>query len=475
MPTYRAGVAAFQRAIVDDPPAIFLAWSERARAVSTRFDVPVEPGRDILSTLRSGGRRRSPGRRLALSMAEVRVSAHRRRFALILALAAVVPLVAYGVVSLLSLQRGTRDSVVAGNLNVAARAAEEIRRYVSGHAEILKALGADLQDTGLEPWQQDRILKNYVLQFREFRELTLFDEAPRRRHEPRRHAARVDPGRRAVTLDGVAMSPIRVDDDQLPTSVFAVSLTPPESTGRLAGRRVQPRRNVADGRPHPHRPARLRAGRRARRHADRARRSRQEGAGRAGGDIPDIRSSARAGDRRGWQYPDEAGTELLAVGAPIEPLGWTVIVEQPTSEAYANAPRLQRQLSSPSPSRCCVMIAVGLVFGRRFIAPIFALQRATQAVAAGQLETRVHIDAATSSAISAQRSTRWPTGWSSCRKTSSGRSGRRCSAGSPPASSTTCRIRSRTSATAPGCCCATTSTPSRARCSSGPSSASSRR
>jgi ABC-type transport system substrate-binding protein len=49
---YKAGVAAFQRAIVDDPPAIFLAWSERARAVSTRFEVPVEPGRDVLSTLR---------------------------------------------------------------------------------------------------------------------------------------------------------------------------------------------------------------------------------------------------------------------------------------------------------------------------------------------------------------------------------------------------------------------------------------
>jgi peptide/nickel transport system substrate-binding protein len=49
---YRAGVAAFQREIVNDPPAIFLAWSQRARAVSTRFQVPVEPGRDILSTLR---------------------------------------------------------------------------------------------------------------------------------------------------------------------------------------------------------------------------------------------------------------------------------------------------------------------------------------------------------------------------------------------------------------------------------------
>jgi peptide/nickel transport system substrate-binding protein len=49
---YRAGVAAFQHAIVDDPPAIFLAWSQRARAVSRRFEVPVEPGRDVLGTLR---------------------------------------------------------------------------------------------------------------------------------------------------------------------------------------------------------------------------------------------------------------------------------------------------------------------------------------------------------------------------------------------------------------------------------------
>jgi len=49
---YRAAVAEFQQAISDDPPAIFLAWSERSRAVSTRFDVQPEPGRDVLATLR---------------------------------------------------------------------------------------------------------------------------------------------------------------------------------------------------------------------------------------------------------------------------------------------------------------------------------------------------------------------------------------------------------------------------------------
>jgi hypothetical protein len=50
---YRAGVAAFQRAVFDNPPGIFLAWSERTRAVSRRFDVAAELGRDILTTLRS--------------------------------------------------------------------------------------------------------------------------------------------------------------------------------------------------------------------------------------------------------------------------------------------------------------------------------------------------------------------------------------------------------------------------------------
>jgi peptide/nickel transport system substrate-binding protein len=46
-------VAALQQTVAEDPPAIFLAWMERARAVSKRFTVPPgEPGRDILSNLR---------------------------------------------------------------------------------------------------------------------------------------------------------------------------------------------------------------------------------------------------------------------------------------------------------------------------------------------------------------------------------------------------------------------------------------
>ena len=50
---YRAGVSAYQRAITDEPPALFIAWSERARAVSRRFFVPPpEKNGDVLNSIR---------------------------------------------------------------------------------------------------------------------------------------------------------------------------------------------------------------------------------------------------------------------------------------------------------------------------------------------------------------------------------------------------------------------------------------
>ena len=46
-------VGALQQAFVDDPPGIFIGWSERLRAVSKRFAVPTPaPGRDVLSSVR---------------------------------------------------------------------------------------------------------------------------------------------------------------------------------------------------------------------------------------------------------------------------------------------------------------------------------------------------------------------------------------------------------------------------------------
>lgn len=313
------------------------------------------------------------------------------RFVLLLAGAAVVPLLAYGFVSLFSLQRGTRETVIVGNQNVAGRAAEEISRYVSSHAEILKALGADLQDTELQAWQQDRIVKNYILQFREFREITLFDETGGTVATSRVGPTRLRiPADSTVSVSGALMTPVQLDEDQLPTTMFAVRLRRLNlPAGWLVGQiSLEEMWRMVD---------RIRIGNRGHAMVVSA-----DGTLMAHGD-PDEKPLVAQKQSESqhpllqpsappWvEYTPRSGRPLLSVAAPIPTLGWTVMVEQPIDEAFATALALQRQLTVAITLALLTMVAVGLVFGRRFIAPIFALKFATQQVAQGRLETRVDI------------------------------------------------------------------------------------
>jgi signal transduction histidine kinase len=318
------------------------------------------------------------------------------RFALILAVAAVLPLVSYGVVSIFSLQSATRESVVDGNLNVATRAAEEIRRYVMSHADILKALAAQMQDTGLDRSQQQQVLRNYVLQFNEFRELTLFEEGGGLVASSRVGPPRVTiPRDVALAVDGISMSPIRVDDDLLPTTEFAVHLTRlNKPAGWLVGEfSLEEMWRMVD---------RIRIGSRGFAlvvapdgtliaHGDPDKKTLVAQSEKMS-DHPLIRPLAAGEQPLEWQeYDVTGGDRQLAVAARIASLDWIVVVEQPTQEAYANAFSLRRQLIVAISVALLVMILVGWLFGRRFIAPIFTLQRGTQAIARGDLETRVSI------------------------------------------------------------------------------------
>jgi signal transduction histidine kinase len=318
------------------------------------------------------------------------------RFALLVGAAAVVPLLGYGAVSLLSLQRGTRDSIVTGNVNVATRAAEEIRRYVVSNAALLKALAADLQNTGLEHRQQDQILKNYVLEFREFREITLFDESGAPIVSSRVGTPRIAiPKDAPLTIDGVKMSPIRVDEDLLPTSTFVIQLTRlSQPAGWLAGEfsleemwRMVDRIRIGE-----HGYAMVIApGGELIAHGDPDKKAlvaqmRNMTAHPLVAAIRNKRDDAPAS----LEYADE-GRDNLGVAAKIPSLGWTVAVEQPTSEAYANAAQLERQLRIAILMALLVMVVVGYLFGRSFINPILTLKRATHDLAAGRLSTRVEI------------------------------------------------------------------------------------
>ena len=321
-----------------------------------------------------------------------KISTH---FALLMAAAAVMPLLGYGAVSMYSLRTGAQETVVQGNLNVARQVSEQISLYVTGSVKILKAVAADLQQTGLAPWQKDRILKNYVLEFPEFKELTLIDENGRPTITSRLgKPSVVVPGSAVTRIDDVLISKFSVDSDLLPTADLAIRLNDIESTGWLVGRlNLEELWRMVD---------RIRVG-------SNGYASVVTGEGQllAHGD-PDQKSRVARGDKMtghplinllnlqksehiaSAEYSDERGS-FLGVAASIPLLDWTVIVEQPQSEAFAIPIALQRQLEIAIALALLAMLAVGYFWGRSFINPILALTRGTRELAAGNLSERVKV------------------------------------------------------------------------------------
>jgi signal transduction histidine kinase len=315
------------------------------------------------------------------------------RFALLMAAAAVVPLLGYGAWSVLSVRTGAEQAVIQGNLDVARRVAEQIELYITSSIKILNAVSADLQQTGLQRWQQDRILKNFVLQFPEFTELTIVDESGNAVVSSRLGKSTVVvPGSDSVSVQGALLSRFSVDDDLLPTSVVALRLDDTQSKGWLVGRlNLEELWRMVD---------RIRVG-----NQGYALVVTGEGQLLAHGD-PDAKSRVARGDNMlthplvvalnegaqagtaSAEYADQRGN-VLGVAAKLPSLGWTVIVEQPQSEAFAIPIALQWQLGIAITLALLAMLVAGYFWGRSFINPILALTRGTRALAAGRLDERV--------------------------------------------------------------------------------------
>ncbi|MBL7685749.1 MAG: sensor histidine kinase [Deltaproteobacteria bacterium] len=97
------------------------------------------------------------------------------KLTLILLFSSLVPLLVFGGLSLWQLQTATRISVIEGNYRVSQRAAQEIEQYITHALNILESTASNLNHVDLENWQKERILKNYVSRFSDFNEITLWD------------------------------------------------------------------------------------------------------------------------------------------------------------------------------------------------------------------------------------------------------------------------------------------------------------
>ena len=316
------------------------------------------------------------------------------RFVLMIATAAIAPLLVYGGISLWQLRSGTRESVLEGNLRVARQIAEQIDDYIEHNTRVLRSTGLELRTAGLQDWQRDRILKDFVLDFPEFREITLFTGggavvATSRLMRPQ--VTIPEPG--TVGDTGVYVAPVKIDDDFLPTTTISVRIAPSDNeSGWVVGEisLEQLWRTVDEIRVGSEGYALVLA------EDDRliahgkgdGKRLIATGAKvRGQGLAALLRSSGTA--QGSDEYQGETGTDVVATAALVRTLNWVVIVEQPAAEAYGVTQKLERQLTLAILLALLGTVIVGWLWGRSFIQRIFALTRVTRAIAEGRMEERV--------------------------------------------------------------------------------------
>jgi signal transduction histidine kinase len=317
------------------------------------------------------------------------------RFVLLIATAAILPLVVYGAVSITSLRSGTTESVIEGNLKVAKQVAEQINLYMRSNTRVLQSIGAQLGSTALTPWQQERILKDYVIQFPELREITVFDQAGNPVVTSAiRNTRLVVPDTVRQEADRTYTAPIKVDDDLLPTTTIAVGIRAADGRGAwIVGEiALEELWRTVD---------RIRVGQSgyalvvgedfrliAHGNPDEKRHIADPDQNRSANEVRFAREF-RNGAEAAKEYADDNGEWMTAVAAPMVEPAWTVIVEQPKLEALATARAIERQLFAAILLALLGTIIVGYLWGRSFIQRIFALTRVTRSIAEGKLETRV--------------------------------------------------------------------------------------
>jgi signal transduction histidine kinase len=287
--------------------------------------------------------------------------------------------------------------VIAGNENVARRVAEQIELYIQTNVDILQSVAGNLTDTNLAQWQQDRILKNAVLDFPEFREITLYEVAGSQLASSLLGESKLQFPQSGTTFGpNLTLSPIGIDDDFLPTAVVGIKLAQfGQKSGSLVGQiSLEEMWRMVD---------RIRVGEQGYAlvvaangqliaHGNSNEKPRvARGDNLASQPLVRLVHGQQNAAPASLEYTNETGVQMLGVAAPLELLRWTVMVEQPRSEAYAVADALTRQLMYIIGLALLVTVSVGYFFGRSFIQPIFALMRGTLAVSEGRLDARVTI------------------------------------------------------------------------------------
>ena len=89
---------------------------------------------------------------------------------------------------------------------------------------------------------------------------------------------------------------------------------------------------------------------------------------------------------------DPHAGEVLGSAAPMPDLGWGVVVERPTAEAFATVRAMQKRTLIATVVAALLALAIGFAMSRRLIQPIQRLAGASSEIADGNLAVRASVD-----------------------------------------------------------------------------------
>jgi signal transduction histidine kinase len=317
---------------------------------------------------------------------------------LLLTFSALIPLILFGILSILTSLKANHRSVSEGNLNVARASADQIELYVSNSINILRAISQNISRTYMERWQKETIIRDYVINFEEFERIYVTDRngiivvnsdltndlTDRSGELAFQTAIRGDTYR----------SEVFISENHIPIMIIAVPLIKlNEIDGVIVGEiNLINMWNLVDG---------IRIGKEGYAfvvsesglliaHGDNSskiRVMRKENIS----DMEVVKSVLKGGSGTLF-YNNNWGLRMLGVYSPISSLGWGVIIEQPTREAYATARKMSYTLIILVITFLIVMIIIGYKGGRRDVMfPIKKLIEGTRQISAGNLTQRVEI------------------------------------------------------------------------------------
>jgi adenylate cyclase len=108
-------------------------------------------------------------------------------------------------------------------------------------------------------------------------------------------------------------------------------------------------------------------------------------------DFPQVKAVI-AGESIPFEaHPSLLGGEVLATNAPIPDLGWSVIVEQPTREAYAPLRASILRTALFSLIALAMAFLVSLLISRRVVRPLDVLREGAKRIGAGEFDHRIEI------------------------------------------------------------------------------------